>query len=138
MSIKDEIQHPGVIESVSEDKIEVNILAQSACSSCHAKGMCSVSEMENKIIEVNRTPDFNYKVGDQVTVYMRKSLGPKAVLLGYFYPFLIVLLTLIVLISVTGNEGLSALIAFLLLVPYYFILYKMKDKLSKTFEFKIK
>ncbi len=138
MSIKDEIQHPGVIESVSKDKIEVNILAQSACSSCHAKGMCSVSEMENKIIEVNRTPDFDYKVGDQVTVYMRKSLGPKAVLLGYFYPFLIVLLTLIVLISVTGNEGLSALIAFLLLVPYYFILYKMKDKLSKTFEFKIR
>ncbi len=136
-NIKDIIQHPGIIESVGEDKVQVNILAQSACSSCHSKGMCSVAEMENKIVDVTKAPDFNYKVGDQVTVYMKKSLGQKAVFYGYLYPFLLMLLSLILMLILTSNEGLAALTSLLLLVPYYYILYKMKDKLSTTFEFKI-
>jgi len=134
---KDNIQHPGIIESVGEDKVQVTILSQSACSSCHSKGMCSVSEMENKIVEVVKTPDFNYKVGDEVIVYMKKSLGSKAVLYGYLYPFLLVLISLILMLVLTSNEGISGLTAILLLVPYYFILSKFKDKLSTTFEFKI-
>jgi len=134
---KDNIQHPGIIESVGEDKVQVTILSQSACSSCHSKGMCSVSEMENKIVDVTKTPDFNYKVGDEVIVYMKKSLGSKAVLYGYLYPFLLVLISLILMLILTSNEGISGLTAILLLVPYYFILSKFKDKLSTTFEFKI-
>jgi len=134
---KDNIQHPGIIESVGEDKVQVTILSQSACSSCHSKGMCSVSEMENKIVDVTKSPDFNYKVGDEVIVYMKKSLGSKAVLYGYLYPFLLVLVSLIIMLLLTSNEGISGLTAILLLVPYYFILSKFKDKLSTTFEFKI-
>lgn len=136
-TMKDIIQHPGIIESIGDDKVEVNILSQSACSSCHSRGMCSVAEMENKIIELAKTPDFNYKVGDQVTVYMKKSLGQKAVFYGYLYPFLLVLLSLILMLALTSKEGLSALIALGLLLPYYYALYKLKDKLSTTFEFKI-
>lgn len=136
--LKNIIQHPGIIEKVEADKVYVNILAQSACSTCHSKGMCSVSEMENKVVEVTRDTDFEYKTGDNVTVFMKKSLGQKAVFYGYLYPFLIMLASLILMLSITDNEGLSALIALGLLVPYYFIIYKMKDRLSKTFEFKIR
>ena len=136
-NIKDTIQHPGIIESVGENKVEVNILAQSACSSCHSKGMCSVSEMENKIIEVNKTDDFNYKVGDHVTVFMKKSLGNKAVYYGYLFPFLLMFITLILVLVFTSSEVLAALSSLIILGPYYFGLYKLKDKLSTTFEFKI-
>ncbi len=136
--MKDQITHPGRIEKIGEFKVEVNILAQSACSSCHSKGMCGVAEMENKIVEVWKPQDFKYEIGDEVVVYMKKSLGNKAVFYGYLYPFLIMLASLIVLISITGNEGLSALVSLTLLVPYYFAIYKLKDRLSKTFEFKIK
>ena len=88
-NIKDTIQHPGIIEGIGEEKVQVNILSQSACSSCHSKGMCTVAEMENKTVDVTKTPDFNYKVGDEVIVYMKKSLGRKAVYYGYLFPFLL-------------------------------------------------
>jgi sigma-E factor negative regulatory protein RseC len=135
--LKDSIQHSGRIEKIGDLKVEVNILAQSACSSCHSKGMCNVAEMENKIVEVTKPVDFNYKVGDEVIVYMKKSLGNKAVFYGYLYPFLIMLVALILMLALTSHEGLSALVSLALLVPYYFTIYKLKDKLSTTFEFKI-
>lgn len=136
--LKNIIQHPGIIERVEADKVYVNILAKSACSTCHSKGMCGVSEMENKIVAVNIDSETKYVSGDNVTVFMKKSLGQKAVFYGYLYPFLIMLSSLIFMLALTNNEGLSALVALGLLVPYYFALYKLKDSLSRTFEFEIR
>lgn len=136
--LKNIIQHPGIIERVEANKVYVNILAKSACSTCHSKSMCGVSEMENKIVEVSIDNETKYSTGDDVIVFMKKSLGQKAVFYGYLYPFLIMLLSLIAMLAITKNEGLSALVALGLLVPYYYALYKLKDSLSKTFEFKIR
>ncbi len=131
------ITHPGIVKQTDNDRVFVMILAQSACASCHAKGMCSVSDMEEKIIEVYKQKDRTYKPGDQVSVIMKKSLGNKAVFIAYFLPFLIVLAALFILVEVTQEEGLSALIALALLVPYYIIIYYSRDKLKKTFMFSI-
>jgi sigma-E factor negative regulatory protein RseC len=137
MSEKGAISHPGIVESIEGQKVNVKILAQSACSSCHAKGMCSVAEMEEKIIEVNTGAVSNLKPGDTVQITMKKSLGPRAVFLGYLLPFLILLTTLITVLAITGNEGLAAIIAILVLVPYYVVLYYLKDRISKTFRFSL-
>jgi sigma-E factor negative regulatory protein RseC len=138
MPAKDEtIIHPGVIDKVEGGKIFVKILSQSACSTCHAKGMCSLSEVEEKIIEVDHNHPHNYKSGDQVMVGLEQSLGKKAVLLGYFLPFVIFTVSIIVLISLIHHEGLAALISFLLLAPYYLTLYFMRDRLRREFRFRI-
>ncbi|MCF8228663.1 MAG: SoxR reducing system RseC family protein [Bacteroidales bacterium] len=137
MRSEDIIKHPGKILCVSENKVEVQIMAQSACASCHAKGHCSVADVEEKIVEVDREPGREFKTGDTVDLIMRRGLAPKAVFLGYLLPFLIVLITLFLLVYSTGKEGLSALISLGLLVPYYFIMYFMRDKLQKTFVFQI-
>jgi sigma-E factor negative regulatory protein RseC len=137
MSSKQDISHPGVIDSVEDNTIHVRILSQSACSSCHAKGMCSVAEMEEKIVDIPLHHTKKYKQGDAVMITMKRSLGAKAVLLGYIIPFLIVLLALIMILSLTGNEGMAALISLGLLVPYYLLLYALKDRISKEFKFQI-
>jgi len=134
---KDNISHPGVIQEIDSHRIYVKIMAQSACSACHAKGMCTVAEVEEKIIDVNKPSGRSYNVGDNVVVGMQKSLGSKAVLLGYLIPFLILLLSLIIMLALTDNELLSGMIAIGLLVPYYIILHLLKDRLQKTFEFRI-
>lgn len=135
---KNIIEHPGRIDQVDDTKIHVTILSQSACSTCHSKAMCNVSEMEEKVVEIVKSKNINYEVGEQVTIFMKKSLGTKAVFYGYLYPFLVVLVSLIILSAITGNEGLSGLISLGLLVPYYYIIFLLKDKLSKTFEFSLK
>ncbi len=134
----DNLQHPGRIDKIEEDKITVTILAMSACSSCHSKSMCSVSEMEEKTIEIKNADKTQYKVGQQITVYMKKSLGTWAVLFGYFFPFLLVIISLISLIAITNNEGLAGLISLGLLIPYYFVIHLLKDKFQSTFEFSLK
>ena len=131
------ITHPGIVERVEDAKIFVNILAQSACSSCHAKGMCSVAEVEEKTVEVTSAGGRNYKPGDSVTVRMEKSLGKKAVFLGYLLPFILLMVTLILMVSLTADEGLSALVSLLVLGPYYLVLYLLKDRLSRHFRFRI-
>ena len=130
------IKHGGIIERITSKTIYVKILSIAACASCNAKGMCNTAEMEEKTIEVVNDGK-EHKVGEHVNVIMDKKLGPKAVLLGYFYPFLILLLTLILSISLTGKEGLSALIALGILGPYYAGLYFYRDKLKRKFTFRL-
>lgn len=135
---QDSIIHPGVIQDIDNRKIYVKIMSQSACASCHAKGACSVADIEEKIIDVTNNHSKQYKVGDVVNLSMERSLGIKAVLLGYLVPFIVLVLTLIVMLSVTNNELLSGLLSLVVLIPYYIILYLLKDRLQKTFEFHIR
>jgi sigma-E factor negative regulatory protein RseC len=131
------IIHPGIVESVSNDKVLVRILSQSACSSCHAKGACSISEVEEKIIEVENTRSDTWKTGQQVMVKMEQSLGLKAVFLGYVLPLIILIISVIIFLFIMKNEGAAALLAILMLVPYYTVLYLFRNQLKKQFRFRI-
>lgn len=132
-----EIAHPGVVMQISGPNAEVMILSKSACSSCQVKGACNMSEMEEKRIFVRLPPEHSYKTGQQVNVVMRQSLGNLAVFLGYILPFIILLTTLISFIGLGFGEGFAGLVSLAILVPYYFILYKSKERLSKKFSFQI-
>jgi sigma-E factor negative regulatory protein RseC len=129
--------HPGIIESVQSDRVLIRILSQSACSSCHAKGACTIADFEEKIIEAEPDPEREWKPGDQVMVSMQESLGRKAVLMGYGLPFVVLLVSVIVFLSVLKHEGLAALLSILMLVPYYSGLYLFRKKLRKEFTFRI-
>ncbi len=131
------ISHPGIVEQVTDDKIIVKIIAMSACSSCHAKGMCNVADMEEKIVEVRKIPHRDFQKNDQVTVSMKKSLGSRAVLLGYIFPFVLMIATLLLVLFLIGDEGVAGLSAILLLIPYYWLLYIYRKKLKSTFSFTI-
>ena len=133
----DDIHHSGIISEINNEKILVSIISHSACSSCKVKGMCNVSEMKEKIVEVNHQPEINYKIGEEVTVLMKKSLGSQAVLLAYVLPFLIMFIVLIVLVNLTENEGISALISIAMLVPYFYVIYLLRDRFKKKFVFVI-
>lgn len=132
------IIHPGIIESINRDKVSVRILSHSACSSCHAKGACTVADIEEKIIEADLDESAGWKPGDQVMVQMEESLGRKAVVLGYVLPLAVLLVSIIVFLSLLKHEGLAALISILMLVPYYFTLYFFRKRLQKEFRFRIK
>lgn len=133
------IEHPGMITRIVNDAIEVMILSSSACSSCSAKGACNMSEMEEKIVKVRKPHnDHLYKTGQQVIVYMDGRMGFKAVFLGYVLPFLLVLTVLIVVLSLGMGEGVAGLLALVVLVPYYLLVYTFRDRLDKRFQFYIR
>ena len=131
------ICHEGIVEAISEDTIQVKILSQSACVSCQVKGACSIADSEEKIIDVPYHQSAKYFKGQHVSVEMSKNIGNKAVLFSYLFPFLIMFITLLLTLTITSNEGLSALIAILILIPYFIILNLYKDHFKKSFQFKI-
>ncbi|MFN8208379.1 MAG: SoxR reducing system RseC family protein [Bacteroidales bacterium] len=130
------IEHPGIVSKVEKDRVVVTILAQSACHSCHAKGSCSMGGEENKEVEFFN-PSEEFRQGEQVNIVMQESTGMMAMVLGYLVPFLILILALIILIPLTGNEGIAALATLGIIAVYYLALYFLKGKLAKKLTFRI-
>lgn len=136
MAAESVIEHTGYVSEITDSVVRVNILAQSACSSCHAKGSCSVSETENKIIDIPH-PNQSFHQGELVKVIMTRSMGFRAVFLGYILPFLIILTAMIVISLYTSNEAIIGLSAIALLPVYYGLLYVFRNKIREHFSFSI-
>jgi sigma-E factor negative regulatory protein RseC len=130
------IEHTGIITHIDGTKIQVQIVQLSACSSCHAKGACSASDMDEKLIDVESN-DLTLKIGDQVQLLGESSMGLFAVLLAFVIPFLLILLSLLILRSYTSNEALSGTIALGVLVPYFIILSLFNNKLKNKLKFTV-
>ena len=130
------IEHKGKIDSISGNKIRVHFLNVSACASCHAKGVCTASDMENKEVEVFDTSG-KYQEGEEVNIILEQSLGFKALLFGYVVPFVLVLIALFTINAFTNNEVIIGIGALGILAPYYLILHYFKDYLEKVFTFTI-
>jgi len=137
MSTKTQITHDGFIESFNEEIINVRIITSAGCVSCSAKSSCSVSEIEEKIVEVRNVGQHDYKVGESVVVALDQNQGFIAVFIGYILPFFVLLFTLITVLHLTDNEGLAGLLALGMLVPYYLIVYLFRTQIRNRFSFKI-
>lgn len=135
--MSEEITHNGIIKKLSENKIIVGIINESACASCHAKGACSAADMKDKEVEIYRFQG-DFSVGQQVTIVGRKSQGFKALLYGYLLPFILLMAVLIIATSINISEGIAGLLAIGILAPYYLVLYLMRNQMKKSFEFEIK
>lgn len=137
MKISDNIEHEGVILDIDRDFISVEILNKSACASCNAKNMCSMSEVKAKIIQVENRGFTLFEKGERVNVLLKKSLGFRALWISYLIP-LIILLTLLVALSAVGvNELLMGLYVLAALALYYFVVYLLRDKIKKEFIFTV-
>lgn len=130
------IKHSGIISKKNNNILTVDIEAMSACANCHAKGMCTSLDKKTKQIDVNSSDD-SFKIGDKVFILMEEKLGTKAILLGYLIPFIILIVTIIILINLLESEGLAGLCSIAVLIPYYLILFIFRKKIEKTFYFSI-
>lgn len=131
------IKHPGVVERVESGKVVVRILSQSACGNCQAKGHCGMAESADKLVDVNHHEAAQFSPGQTVEITLARSLGYKALLLGYIVPFLIIVVSLFILVLTTGNELFAAFVSVVLMLPYFSFLYIYRHKLRKEFHFRI-
>jgi sigma-E factor negative regulatory protein RseC len=131
------IEHSGIVHQINGKHIQVQIIQQSACSGCHAKGACTAADMDDKYIDVE-SDQTDFKVGDPVTLLGQNSMGLFAVLLAFVLPFLLILLTLFILKQYTISEALSGSLALSILIPYYLILSLFNKKLKSKLVFQIR
>ncbi len=130
------IDHDGIIDHIEGGVAHVKIDSQSACSACHAKGVCGAADQKEKFLDVTLQGE-SYKTGEVVRVMVAKRLGFKAVALGYFYPFLLLMAVLIILIMAGVGELTAGLFSLLSLIPYYLGLYLARKWIESSFTFSI-
>ena len=138
MSKKNEIVHAGKILDITPDFTTVQIIVSSACSSCHAKGLCGMSEEEEKVIMLPTDPYATYNVGDEVQVCTKMAMGLKAVWISYVIPLIILMIFILSLSTIVEREAYRALMAIGGVAVYYLFVWLFRDKLSNEFVFYIK
>ena len=133
----DIIKHRGIVEKVEGAHVVVRIVQTSACAACSAKGLCNASESKEKQVDVYEA-GASYRIGEEVVLCGSTSMGMRAVFLAFGIPMLLLLFALFVTMRVTDGDALvSSLVALFAVVPYYLVIYFMKDKLNRTFSFTI-
>ena len=137
MNTHETISHEGIVTKITDEELEIKIMAQSACAACHAKSACGMGEQAEKTLTVPRPHDKEFTLHQKVNVKMAIGQGNKAAILAYLIPIVLLLAVLFVCIGLDMDEGLSALISIVALVPYYIMLYLLRDKLKKKFSYTI-
>ena len=137
MAKKNEMVHTGRIVEINPDFTTIEIVVSSACSECHAKGLCGMSEQQDKVIMVPTDPYEARKVGDEVQVKTKMTMGLKAVWISYVIPLAVLMILILSLSAVFENEFLRGGVAIAGVGVYYFIIWLLKDRLSDQFEFYI-
>lgn len=130
------IRHRGEIIAIKDGIAKVRIVQTSACSECHAKGVCTASEQAEKVIEAEMRHD-DFSIGDQVYVVVQKNLGFKAVLLAYIVPFALIIVTMMVLGHFWDKDLLTGTLSLAVLIPYMIVMRLFRKKLNATFKFYI-
>ena len=137
MAKKSEIVHTGKVIDINPDFTTVQIMVSSACSECHAKGLCGMSEMEEKVIMVPTDPYEPRKIGDIVQVKTKMTMGLKAVWISYVIPLAVLMILILSLSPVLENEFLCGLVSVAGVAVYYFGIWLFRDRLSNEFVFYI-
>lgn len=131
------IQHRGKIEKIENGTVYVHIIQQSACSGCHAKGICSAADMKVKTIEIPDTSG-SWQVGEDVEICGKASMGMRAVVMAFVLPLLLIVAAIVVGANVGWTDSFSSSVALIVLVVYYLIMYLLRGKLKKEFVFTLK
>ena len=135
---KNEITHRGKIVEITPDFTTIEIIASSACSSCHAKSLCGMSEDQEKLIMLATDPYAAHKVGDEVEVCTKMTMGLKAVWISYVIPLAVLMILILSLSGVFETEVFRGLAAIAGVGVYYFIIWLFRDRLKNEFTFYIK
>ena len=134
----EQITHKGRIVAIDPDITTMEIIAESACSSCHAKGLCGLGEEKVKQIQVRTSAWTPRQVGDEVEVVLKKSMGYKAVFIAYGLPLVVLFAALMLLGALGVGELWAGLGALGAVAVCYFVLFLFRNKISKDYSFFLK
>ena len=131
------ISHRGRIVKVTPEFTTVEIISSSACSACHASGICGMSEYTKKAIEVPTRAWDRFEAGQEVNVVLKASMGHKAVWLAYVAPLVVLLAVLLGSLALGAGELAAGLGAIGGVAVYYLFLWLFKDRLRNRYVFAI-
>ena len=129
------VKHEGVVSKITNDVVTISLKGNINCEACNAKAACGVSESNSKEIEISNSSQ-TLKLNENVEVLLKKNLGLKAVFWAYVFPF-ILMLTVLLIASTLFQEWIAGLLSIAILIPYYLMLYVLRNTFKKAFKLSI-
>lgn len=142
MAISKQISHEGIINSIDNNHIVVEILQSTACQGCQIASHCNASlprpghESKRKCIDVYADGS-SFNVGQQVTVFATWQVARRALILAFVVPLAILMVSTVALLGLGASEPVAALTAIALLTPYYIILWILRHRIAMSVSFGI-
>ena len=132
------IEHEGTIDTINGNQYTIRITQSTACSECHAKGVCIAADTKVKMVDVLDTSG-HFKLNERVLLSGKTSIGYRAVLWAFVLPLILMMSVIFASISVWYmGEIQAAFMGLGALVPYYTLLYIVRNKMSEKLAFSIK
>lgn len=132
------ISHSGIVESIEDGCVKVRIVQTSACAACKVAGYCNAADSKEKIVDVfGDATAKELAVGQQVTVTTSGQVAAKALMWGFGLPFVLMVAVLVLVLWLTGSEGKAALSGLAALVPYYILLWLLRNRMRQQLAFSI-
>ncbi len=128
-----DICQTGRVLRIEKNGLWVEVLVESACAACHAKSVCLSSERRQQEVFAYCNEPESFAVGEEVRLAMRKKAGNRAVRIGYLYPCIILLASLLISSQLIANELISVAIALGFTAAYYLLVWAFKKKLDTGF-----
>ena len=136
--VQSQVSHTGIVEGIADGCVSVRILQTSACAGCKVAGNCHAAEAKEKIVEVDTNgTEQPFKTGDQVTVLAGRDVVTYALRIAVIIPLLLLILTLVVVLQLTGNEALSGLVSIAVLILYYIYVWLMRRRIKQKVTFRL-
>ena len=135
--MSNKISHPGVVDGIEGDCVKVRIVQTSACAACKVAAHCNASESKEKLVDVFGCDTAKYATGQEVVVSASREVANRAILLGFGLPLLLLIGVLLMVLRWTGDEGMAALASLGALVPYYIVLWLLRDSIRQQVAFRI-
>ncbi len=131
-------RHIGRVVAVEVDgEVSVALDKLAACEGCRAKGKCSVSGGEGTTTIMKVKSGEALMVGELVTVSITYRVGWIAVLFTYLIPLTLFLVSIVALITCGLEQGVAAILTFVVVALYYFGLYLLRERIEQVVEFTV-
>ncbi|MBR6277730.1 MAG: SoxR reducing system RseC family protein [Bacteroidales bacterium] len=130
------IRHDGKVTKITDNKIFAEIIVSEACGHCQAKQMC-FSKGKAMTIEAHNDGNENFEIGEEIKVFFEEKLAATGVFLAYVFPMIVFFAVMFAVIALTDSQDKGCIAALMTLPVYFFLLYKFRGKLKKTFKFRV-
>lgn len=138
MHVNGQIEHLGIVVAIDGQRIDVEVDAHGACSSCNVKGACQIGDPKQKIISIETLAAQYYELGESVTVSVERIMGMKAVAMAYIFPFFVMIGVLLIFTYAGFGEIVAGLSSLGSLVVYYGVLFLSRKKIEREIVFRIR
>lgn len=128
--MNEELVEHGIVVNTENGFAEVELLGNDNCEECSAKIFCKPREENSRTLKV--TNSINLKNGDNVSISIKGKNLIAATLNLYFYPLLVLIISIFfgsrIFADYSPPELYSFLLGIALVAIYYFILFSFSKK----------